>query len=163
MLKFSLPLIALAALTVATPALPAAAGRDAKACQSGKPSVIVRMSGFKKASGRVKIGVYPANTYLKKRGTVAKQTLPLRSTAPMDVCLTVPGPGRYAVVVHHDLNNNSDRDMNDGVAYSNNPRLGLTSLKAPFGRTAVQVGNRPQRVNVVLQYRKGLSVGPVNS
>ena len=84
MLKFSLPLIALAALTAATPALPAAAGRDAKACQSGKPSVIVRMSGFKKASGRVKIGVYPANTYLKKRGTVAKQTLPLRSTAPMD-------------------------------------------------------------------------------
>lgn len=163
MSKIPLTVAGLTALVAATSA-PAAAvvGSDAKACLSGKPSVLVHLSGFKRASGEVNIGVYPAATYLKKRGTVAKDSIAVRSTGAMSVCLGVPGPGRYAVAVHHDLNGNDDKDLNDGVAYSNNPRLSITSLKPNFGRTAVQVGASPRRVNVVLQYRKGMSVGPVN-
>lgn len=153
------PLVALAGATFAPPAAVAA---GPGACRSGAPGVMVRVSGFKQATGKVKIGVYPADRYLKKKGTVSKQTLPVRSTGPVDVCLPVPAAGRYAVAIHHDLNGNGDKDGNDGAGYSGNPRLSLTNLKPAFSRTAVQVGAAPRRVTVVLQYRKGLSVGPVN-
>ena len=103
-----------------------------------------------------------AGRYLQRKGTVSKQTVPVRSSGPFDVCLAVPRPGRYAVAIHHDLNANGDKDINDGAGYSNNPRLSLTNLKPAFSRTAVQVGASPRRVSVVLQYRKGLSVRPVN-
>ena len=156
-------LIAPLMLAAAGAAPAAVVGDDAPACRSGKPSVLVRVSGFKKPSGKIKIGVYEAGRYLEKKGTVSKDTLPVRSTGPLDVCLSVPGPGRYAVAIHHDLNGNGDKDISDGAGYSNNPRLSLTNLKPGFGKTAVQVGPAPRRLGVVLQYRKGLGVGPVKS
>lgn len=137
-------------------------GSDAPVCRAGKTSVLVRVSGIKKASGRLKIGVYDADGYLRPKSTVSKETVPVRSTGAMDVCLALPRPGRYAVAIHHDLNGNRNKDANDGAGYSNNPRLSLTNLKPAFGKTAVQVGAGPRRVNVVMQYRRGLSVGPVN-
>ena len=45
---------------------------------------------------------------------------------------------------------------------SGNPRLSITNLKPPFGKTAVHVGAAPRRVTVVLLYRNGLSIRPVN-
>jgi uncharacterized protein (DUF2141 family) len=137
-------------------------GDDAASCRTGKPSVLVRISGIKKPTGRIKIGVYESGRYLQKRGTVSKDTLPVRSGGPMEVCLSVPRPGRYAVAIHHDLNGNDDKDFNDGAGFSNNPRLSLAKLKPSFSATAIQVGAAPRRVPVVLQYRKGLSIGPVN-
>lgn len=166
MLKLQSPILALAVAgliaAAAAPAFGAIVGDDAAACRSGRPAVLVHVSGFKRASGNVKIGVYEAGRYLKKKGTVSKDTLPVRSSGPLDVCLSVPKPGRYAIAIHHDLNGNGDKDGNDGAGYSNNPRLSLTNLKPGFDRTAIQVGGSPRRVGVVLQYRKGLSVGPVN-
>lgn len=140
----------------------AIAGADSAACASGKPSVLVHVSGLKRPSGKLKIGIYEAGQYLKRKGTVNKETVPVRSSGPLDVCLAVPKPGRYAVAIHHDLNANGGRDINDGAGYSNNPKLSLTNLKPAFSRTSVQVGSAPRRVGVVMQYRKGLSVGPVN-
>lgn len=137
-------------------------GDDAASCRTGKPAILVRVTGLKKPTGQIKIGVYESGRFLHKRGTVSKDTLAVRSGGPMDVCLSVPGPGRYAVAIHHDVNGNDDKDINDGAGYSNNPRLSLTNLKPSFAATAVQVGPAPRRVAVVLQYRKGLSVGPVN-
>ena len=139
----------------------AAAKADSAACASGKPSVLVHVSGLKRPSGKLKIGIYEAGRYLKRKGTVNKETVAVRSSGPVDVCLPVPKPGRYAVAIHHDLNANGSRDFNDGAGFSNNPRLSLTNLKPAFSRTAVQVGASPRRVGVVMQYRKGLSVGPV--
>ncbi len=163
MLKSSFPVLAAAfAATLPGAAHGAVLGQDARACMTGKPSVLVRVSGFKTAAGTVKIGVYPAESYLHKRGTVSKDTLPVRSMGAMDVCLSVPRSGRYAVAVYHDLNGNGDKDASDGAGYSNNPPLSLTNLKPGFGRTAIVVDGAPRRVGVVLQYRRGLSVGPVN-
>jgi uncharacterized protein (DUF2141 family) len=163
MLKLPFLLFAVATAAAVPAAAPAAViGDDARACLTGKPSVLVRVSGFKKAGGKVKIGVYPASRYLQKKGTISKETVAVRSTAAMDVCLAVPASGRYAVAVYHDANGNGDKDANDGAGYSNNPRLSLTNLKPAFGRTAVTVNGAPRRVPVVLQYRRGLSVGPVN-
>lgn len=137
-------------------------GKDAAACASGKPAVLVHVSGIKSPSGKLKIGVYEAGRYLKRKGTVTKDTVQVRSRGPFDVCLAVPSPGRYAVAIHHDLNANGNKDISDGAGYSNNPKLSLTNLKPAFTRTSVQVGSTPRKVSVVMQYRRGLSVGPVN-
>jgi uncharacterized protein (DUF2141 family) len=150
----------LAATASAAPA--AIMGSDAGACLSGKPSLLVRVAGFKRASGTVKVALYAAEGYLAKGGKLGKVVVPVRATAPMDICIAVPGPGQYAVAVHHDINGNGDKDASDGGGYSGNPRLTITNLRPSFGKTAVRVGSAPREVTVLLQYRHGLSVGPVS-
>ena len=155
-------LLAAPLLAVTASAAPAAiSGPDASACLSGKPSMVVRVAGFKRASGTVKVAVYEAQNYLAKGGKLRKVVVPVRSTAPHDICIAVPNSGRYAVTVHHDINGNGDKDASDGGGYSGNPKLSLTNLKPAFRRTAVQVGGSPRAVTVVLQYRRGLSIAPV--
>ncbi|MEO5973213.1 MAG: DUF2141 domain-containing protein [Sphingomicrobium sp.] len=150
-------------VTGASAARPAIVGKDAAACTSGKPAMLVRVSGFKRATGILKVGVYESDRYLARKGTVRKVKIPVHSTGPLDVCLALPGPGRYAVAVHHDLNANGEKDRSDGGGYSGNPRLSITNLKPSFNRTAVSVGGSPQRVGVQLQYFKGLAIRPINS
>src|SRR5829696_2168218 len=129
-----------------------AVGSDAQACLSGKPSVLVRVVGFKKPGGMVKVAVYAAEGYLARGGKLRKVEVPVRSTRPMDICVGVPKAGQYAVAVHHDLNGNGDKDLSDGGGYSGNPRLSITNLKPSFNRTAVRVGAAPRQVDVTLQY-----------
>ena len=162
MSKSLLMLVAPLFAVTAAPAPAAILGSDAPACLSGKPSMVVRVSGFKKPSGTVKLAVYGAQGYLAKGGKLRKVVVPVRSTSPMDICIAVPNAGQYAVAVHHDLNANGNKDASDGGGYSGNPKLSITNLKPSFGKTAVQVGRAPRHVAVMLQYRRGLSIAPVN-
>jgi uncharacterized protein (DUF2141 family) len=162
MSKTRIGLIAsLLALASAAPA--AVVGPDARACTSGKPSMLVRVSGFKKPSGTVKVALYAADGYLAKGGKLRKVDVPVRSTAALDICIALPSAGQYAVAVHHDVNGNGDKDTSDGGGYSRNPHLSITNLRPPFGKTAVHVGASPQPVAVTLLYRNGLSLKPVTS
>jgi len=163
MSKSHLLLASTVLLAGASAAQPAIVGQDAAACASGKPAMLVRVSGFKRASGVLKIAVYESERYLVRKGTLRKSKVPVRSTGPVDVCVAVPGPGRYAVAVHHDLNGNGSKDRNDGGGYSGNPRLSITNMKPSFNSTAVSVGASPQRVGVRLHYLKGLSIRPIAS
>ncbi len=150
------------ALGLSIPSSAAIVGADAPACVAGKPSLMVRVSGLKQGSGTLKLALYGSNpsVYLKKEGRLRRVKVPVRGRGPVDVCIAVPRPGRYAVAVHHDLNANGDKDRHDGGGYSNNPRVSLTSMRPAFARTAVTVGNTPARVSVRLLYIRGLSVGP---
>ena len=153
------------ALAVASPSASAAAGADAAACVPGKPSLLVRVSGLKKASGTLKLALYGSDQslFLKKEGRLRRVKVPVSGTGPVDVCIAVPRPGRYAVAVHHDLNANGDKDRHDGGGYSNNPRVSLASMKPSFAKAAVSVGQSPAKVTVRLLYIRGLSVGPAAS
>ena len=162
MSKSSLALVTVLLAAMAAAAPGKVVGSDAQACLTGKPSMLVRVSGLKKPSGTVKVAVYAAEGYLAKRGKLRKVVVPVRSTAPLDVCIAVPKAGQYAVAVHHDLNGNGDKDLSDGGGYSGNPKLSITNLKPPFGKTAVRVGSAPRQVTVVLLYRDGLSIRPAN-
>ncbi len=162
------PLVALAgmaALGLSAPASSAIVGADAAVCAAGKPSILVRVNGLKQPTGTIKLSVYGNNpsVYLKKQGRLRRIKVPVRSRGPLDVCVAVPGSGRYAVAVHHDLNGNGDKDRHDGGGYSNNPRVSLTNMRPAFSRTAVTVGQAPARVDVRLLYVNGLSVGPARS
>ena len=158
---------AAAALTLGLPAAPAAAalGPDAPACHggSGRPALLVSVSGFKLRGGRVRVQIYDASNFLVKGQRVARVDLPVTSSV-MPVCVALPRPGSYAVAVRHDVNgNNKSGDWSDGGGFSRNPKISFFHLKPSFGEVAVPVGNGPRGVSVVLNYRQGLSIGPVAS
>lgn len=159
MSKTRLSLLCAASVVLTPPASAAVVGRDASACLAGKPSVQVHLSGFKRASGTVKLALYDSDGYLEKGRKLRKVKVPVTSASPLDVCIAVPGPGLYAVAVHHDLNGNGDKDASDGGGYSRNPRLSITNLKPSFRKTVIEVGPAPRRVGIQLQYLRGLSVG----
>ena len=165
MSKTRLAFLVLLTLPLAAQGGAVVVGKDAAACVAGRPSVQVHIAGFKRATGTVKVALYgdDASRYLAKGGKLRKVVVPVRSAAPIDVCIAVPQPGRYAIAVHHDLNANGDKDGSDGGGYSRNPRLSLTNLRPSFGKTVVEVGAAPRRVTVELQYRQGLSIRPVTS
>ena len=160
-----LSFLAVSAVAAAAPAAAVVVGPDAGACASGRPSMVVHVSGFKQGAGTVKLAIYGSDPhrYLAKKGKIRKVVVPVRSTGPLDVCIAVPGPGRYAVAVHHDINGNGSKDRKDGGGYSGNPKLTITSLRPAFSKTSVAVGRGPRKVGVTLQYLKGLSIRPVDA
>ena len=163
-----LPPIALGALALAAPASPAAAalGPDAGACRaaSGQPAILVNVSGFKARTGRLRVQIYggsPAD-FLEKGRKLRRVEVPISGSGAMPVCVAVPGPGRYAVAVRHDVNgNNRSGDWSDGGGFSRNPRLSLSNLKPRHRDVVISVGAGVTATQVILNYKKGLSIGPV--
>jgi uncharacterized protein (DUF2141 family) len=159
----------IAAAGVALAAHPAGAqaalGPDAASCRagSGEAAMLVNVSGFKARAGRVRVQVYNGSNFLVKGKRVRRVDLPV-TAASMPICVALPGPATYAVAVRHDLDGDNDKgDWSDGGGFSRNPKLSLLKLKPSFNQVAVPVGKGPKAVNVVLNYRNGLSIGPVAS
>lgn len=150
------------ALVAPAGAAVAALGPDAGACSTGKPSVLVRVSGFKAQKGKVRVQLYGSNPddFLAKGKKLRRIDLPVTSST-MPVCVAVPKAGRYAIAVRHDADGNGKSGWNDGGGFSRNPKISLTDLKPSYGEVAIPVGNGVKPINVVLNYRKGLSIGPV--
>jgi uncharacterized protein (DUF2141 family) len=142
-------------------ALPAPAGA-AGGCVAGKPSVLVHVAGFKQLRGQIRVALYGSRSWLAKSGRIGRVEVPVNGS-PMDICMPVPAPGRYAVAVHHDFNINGERDRQDGGGYSGNPKVSLVNPKPSFDKAAFSVGNGPATVGVTLLYIKGLSVRPAGS
>lgn len=141
----------------------AALGPDAASCQAGagKSAVLVRVSGFKAKTGRVRVQVYDSSNFLVKGKRVRRIDLPVTSAA-MPICVSLPGPKAYAIAVRHDVNGNSKSgDWSDGGGFSRNPKLSLLDLKPSFSEVAVPVGKGVKPVDVVLNYRQGLSIAPI--
>lgn len=147
---------------LAEPGAAQALGPDATACRagSGRTAVLVNVSGFKARSGNVRVNVYgndPAR-FLESGQYVRQINLPV-SAGAMPICVALPGPGRYAVAVRHDVDGNGRSGWSDGGGFSRNPRLSLTNLRPNYNNVAINVsGVAP--VNVTLLYRYGLSIRP---
>ena len=156
-------------LAAALGAMPAAAsaqlGSDAAACRAGRPSILVNLSHFNHRRGNIRVAIYgSAQTFLQRGQTLRKVNVPVTPGGPMRVCIAVPNPGTYAVAVRHDVDgDNASGDWSDGGGFSRNPRLSLMNLRPRFNDVAVNVGQGTLGVNVVLNYRSGLSIRPGNS
>jgi uncharacterized protein (DUF2141 family) len=160
-----MPGIAAATLAFVAPVAPAQAalGPDAASCRAGstQPAVLVNVSGFKSRSGRVRVQIYNSSNYLVKGQRVRRIDLPV-SAASMPICVALPGPSTYAVAVRHDTDgDNESGDWSDGGGFSRNPKISLFKLKPSFAQVAIPVGNGVRAVSVVLNYRQGLSIGPI--
>ena len=165
MMKMVFP-FALATLAFApTVSAQAALGPDAAACAPGsnRPAVLVNVNGFKNRAGTIRIQLYGSNPseFLAKGKKLRRIDLPVTRGGPMNVCVAVPKPGTYAVAVRHDADANGKSNWNDGGGFSNNPRISLLDLKPSLKEVAISVGGGIKPVNIVLNYRSGLSVGPI--
>lgn len=159
-----LSFLALGALLVAAPAAadPREASPNDPTCRAGgKPAVLVHVTGLKNGAGKVRVQAYgPGGAkYLKKGAWAGRVDVPLGGRRSLDVCLPLPATGQYSIAVRHDSNANKKSDWNDGAGFSRNPKLSLLG-RPSFAQTAVPVKAGPTKINVVLNYRNGMSVGP---
>jgi uncharacterized protein (DUF2141 family) len=162
-------MLAITAVTLAVLAPAAAAqavGPDAAACRSGsdRTALVVNVSGLKAPSGRLRVQLYGNNPadFLAKGKYVRRIDLPV-SSEHMAICVEVPRPGRYAVAVRHDVDGNGKKsDWSDGGGFSRNTKISLFHLKPDYSSVAVNVNAGVTAVNVLLNYRRGLSIGPLN-
>jgi uncharacterized protein (DUF2141 family) len=153
------PVLALVAGTVAADA---AYGPDTAACRagSGRPAVLVNVSGLKAARGRVRVQIYNRGNFLVKGQRVTRVDLPVVAGS-MPICVPLPAPGTYAVAVRHDVDGDNARgDWSDGGGFSRNPKISLLHLKPSFGDVAIPVGKAPRALTVVMNYRSGFTIGP---
>lgn len=160
---FLLPCCLTLAWAAASPAAAQVLGPDAAACgEAGVSAILVHVGGFRNSQGLVRVQAYGPNPadFLAKGKWVRRVELPLAGRTSLEVCLRLPGPGRYAVAVRHDSNDNGKSDWNDGGGFSRNPPLSLFNLKPGFDQAAVAVNRGAMRISVVMNYRHGLSIGP---
>jgi uncharacterized protein (DUF2141 family) len=167
MLKYVVMSAALG-LAALVPALPAAAalGPDAGACRtgSGQAAVLVNVAGFKARTGRIRVQLYGADPsdFLAKGKKLRRIDLSVPAKGAVPICVAVPRPGRYAIAVRHDVNGNGrSGDWSDGGGFSRNPRISLLRLKPRHRDAVINVGTGVTPIQVLLNYRRGLSVGPV--
>lgn len=160
MLRLAAGLAGVLALAV-TPAV-AQLGPDSAACRGGGPALLVQVGGFKARTGNLRVNVYGSDPrlFLEKGRYVRQINVRVTRTGNMPVCVRLPRPGRYAVAVRHDVDGDGS-DWGDGGGFSRNPRLSLTNLRPSYNNVALNVGAGVQTVNIVLNYRFGLSVRPV--
>jgi len=155
--------LALALAFAAAPAPAQAMGPDAAACRGGGTGILVTVDGFRTRTGNVRVALYGSNprSFLARGQTLRKIDLPVSRSGPMQICVAVPNPGRYAVAVRHDVDGNGRSGWSDGGGFSRNPDISLANLRPSYERVAINVrGVTP--VRVVLNYRFGLSIRPVS-
>jgi uncharacterized protein (DUF2141 family) len=173
-----LPLLCLALLSapaaarytahVSSPELGKAEGR----CRVNEPgpALLVDVTGLKDRKGLIKLEVYPANDddfladdddLVNAGKTFRRVEQPLNPVGPVTLCVRVPGPGSYSIVVLH------DRDANhkfgwwgDGVGFAGNPKLGWHKPSAEA--TRITAGSGITRTTIVMNYRHGLGEAPLH-
>lgn len=126
----------------------------------GGTAAIVEVNGFKDRKGQLRIVVYPANEqdFLASARYSARVDTPLTEEGSMTVCVTLPTPGRYAVVALHDRDTNGKFGaFSDGVGFSNNPRLRLSKPKVAKVETVIE-GLTP--LSITLNYLQGFRPAP---
>lgn len=147
---------------LAFPASAGIVGPDAGVCASGIGSaILVRVEGLKDRLGPVRVRTFggsPEN-YFDKKKTLKRVVVAPPANGPVEVCMSVPGPGVYAVDIRHDVNRNGDTDRADGAGASGNPKISLFAImfgKRPSAETvAVRVGNGVVPINIQVKYLQG--------
>jgi uncharacterized protein (DUF2141 family) len=164
MLKLMFTFAAGSLALVAPASAQAAIGPDAAACNAGskQPAVLVKVSGFKNRTGKVRIQLYGSNPsdFLAKGKKLRRIELPV-TAATMPVCVAVPKAGSYAIAVRHDADGNGKSGWNDGGGFSRNPSISFADLKPKYNEVAIPVGPGVKPIDVVLNYRHGLSIKPI--
>jgi uncharacterized protein (DUF2141 family) len=141
-------------------------GEDAAACTAGASdsAVLVRVRGFKARTGALRVQLYGSNPddFLTRGKKLRRVDLPVTPAGPMVVCIKTPGNGAYAVAVRHYVTGppKPGFNWNDGAGFSRNPQISLLHLKPRLDDVLIHV-NGHAAVDVVLNYRHGLSVGPI--
>lgn len=148
-------------------------GSDAAACSAGGgPAILAAVTGLKDRKGRMKLELYPATEadFLKDdrdlvaaRKTFRRIWVTTPPSGTVSICIRVPRPGRYALLVTHDRDGrNKFNFFQDGAGFPGNGRLGMARPK--LAQALVEVGPGTTTTGVRMQYLRGLGgFGPTRS
>lgn len=139
---------------------------DMGKCAAGAagPAVHVQVTGFKEATGRIRVQAYSSdkNKWLKSGQWINRIDVPVSvKGGGMNFCVPLPSAGNYGIAVRHDMNGDGKSGWNDGGGFSNNPDISLLNLKPSAGKTKLSVGKGVTRISVVLNYRQGTAIEPI--
>jgi len=164
-------IIAAALIMAASPAGAQVLGTDAAACSpGGGPAILAQVTGLKDRKGRIKLELYPATAddFLKDDDNLVAEGKTFRrvwanmpASGPVNVCIRVPRPGRYALLVTHDRDGkNKFNFFQDGAGFAGTAKLGMSRPKVD--QAIIDVGNGTTERSVRMQYLHGLGgFGPM--
>lgn len=152
-----------------TPDLGQVEGR-CRANETG-PAFLVTVAGLRDRRGKLKLEVYPANdddfladdNVLVAAGkTFRRVEVAVPAAGTPELCVRVPRPGRYSVVVLHDRNDNRRFNWRvDGIGFAGNPRLGLSQPDAD--EASALAGSGRTRITITMNYLRGLRMRPLDN
>jgi uncharacterized protein (DUF2141 family) len=154
------------------PSAPELGTREGR-CHVGEtgPAVLVDALGLRDRRGLLRLELYPANdddfladdnVLLAAGKSFARVDVPPPASGPARLCIRVPHPGTYALVLLHDRNANHRLDLSgDGIGFAGNPRLGWSRPRA--ARASVIAGKGMTRIEIRLNYRRGLAMRPLDA
>ncbi|WP_395614042.1 DUF2141 domain-containing protein [Allosphingosinicella sp.] len=140
-------------------------------CRAGEPgpAFLVNVQGLHDRQGRIKLEVYPSNNQdfladdnvLINAGKVFRRVdVPLPASGPVQLCIRVPQAGAYSLMVLHDRDSNHRFGLSgDGIGFGGNPRLRWGRPSA--AETRVAAGPGITRIDVVINYRRGMAYRPL--
>lgn len=162
-----------AMLTIPAPAAAQILGSDAAACSpGGGPAILAQVTGLKDRKGRLKLELYPANEadfledddkLIAAGKTFRRVWTGVPASGAVAICIRVPHPGRYALLVTHDRDGrNKFNFFADGAGFPGEGKLGMSRPKVE--RAIVEVGSATAERVVRMQYLRGLGgFAPVKS
>ena len=140
----------------------ASPGDDARAgslgtCATTSTGIHVVAQQVRSSDGLLTVELYDDNPegFIKKAGRL-KRVRVEAIAGQTEMCLTAPGPGRYAVVLYHDENANEKFDKNflglpkEGFGVSNNP--GFDFGPPSHEDSAFVLDGQPLRLEIELTY-----------
>lgn len=167
---FAAAFLATLAAAAAAPTSAETIGADAPSCTTGRgPAIQVNVQGLKDRTGELWLELYPATETdflapdmdLVAAGKTFRRT---RARVPaggdVAICVRVPHPGRYALMLRH---NRVGRDKfsfwSDGAGVPGNRSLGRS--KPTLDQAAVNAGAGITAVTVKVQYLRGFGFSPL--
>ena len=144
-------------------------GQDADQCRAGRgPAIQVNVQGLKDRRGELWLELYPAtpddflspDTDLVAQGKIFRRTRSrLPAAGSVEICIRVPRPGRYALMLRH---NRVERDKfsfwSDGAGVPANQSLGRSKPK--LDQAVVNAGPGVTVVAIKMQYLRGFGFSP---
>lgn len=162
-------MLALGALTAAlvpalalTPAgvLAAPLGGDAAVCEANRPAILAQIVGLKDRRGIVKLELYPAtqedftrddHDLIAEGKTFRRIAVAPPASGPVSLCIRVPGPGRYTLLMTHNRDGqNKFKYTIDGAGLPSNRKIGMSKPKA--AAAVVEVGAATLPLTIRAQY-----------
>lgn len=155
------------------PSTPDLGKREAQ-CASPEygPAILISVEGLKDRDGNLKSELYPSNDedfleddnkLIMAGKTFRRIEVPVPKSGIVELCIRIPGPGAYSLILLHDRDSNRKFGLStDGVGFPGNPKLGLSRPKSAAAR--IEAGNGRTRVAIRMNYRRGLfSFGPLKN
>lgn len=116
-------------------------------------NLMVKLENIEDQKGQIMIAVYDSEKEFPNGKGIAGKKAGLKD----ELCFKL-SPGRYAIAVYHDLNNNERLDKNmlgipkEAFGFSNNPKI--TTGAPSFDKAAVTVTN--ENTTIVIRLKKFL-------